>query len=258
MTSKVVDFHSRLDAAISVPASLTFEGQHLRVVWRDGEPWFVAADVAVMLEHRDAEKLTRSLDDDEKGTHSVGTLGGQQGMSIVSEPGLYHAILQRRASKVISPEVKERIQRFQRWVFHDVLPSLRRTGRYAMPKSRKPKAAPAREHMLHAIDRGWWNAQLARTGLSQRKLARELGVDHAALSLALNGKRHLRFQEALALADILGITVDDLREQMHLPQPRLIAQADAEDLKILLRAVTSIADSMAMLMPVLVARLRPN
>ena len=61
----------------------------VRTIIRDGEPWFVATDVCRALEianNRDA--LTR-LDDDEKGVASTDTLGGEQNMTIVNEPGLY-------------------------------------------------------------------------------------------------------------------------------------------------------------------------
>lgn len=249
--SKIIDMRSRAETDASVPAPLVFEEQQVRIVWQDGAPWFVAADICAVLGLSNPTVSVRALDDDER---AKSNLGRQGEATVISESGFYTLILRCRGAT--TPGTLP--HRFRKWVTGEVLPALRRTGQYAMPKPRKPKAAPAREHMLHAIDRGWWNAQLARTGLSQRKIARELGMDHAALSLALNGKRHLRFQEALALADILGITVDDLRAQMHLPQPRLTAQADAEDIKILLRAVTSIADSMTMLMPVLVSRLRPN
>ena len=87
----------------------------------DGEPWFVASDIAKTLGYRDAEKMTRRLDDDEKGTRSVGTPGGDQQMTVITEAGLYTAIL---GSKV------EGAQRFKRWVTHEVLPSIRKHGGY--------------------------------------------------------------------------------------------------------------------------------
>lgn len=87
----------------------------------DGEPWFVASDIAKTLGYRDAEKMTRRLDDDEKGTRSVGTPGGDQQMTVITEAGLYAAIL---GSKV------EGAQRFKRWVTHEVLPSIRKHGGY--------------------------------------------------------------------------------------------------------------------------------
>ena len=85
----------------------------------DGEPMFVAKDVAVILGYRDAEKLTRRLEEDEKGTRSVGTPGGEQQMAVITEPGLYSAILGSRV-----PEARA----FKRWVTHEVLPALRREG----------------------------------------------------------------------------------------------------------------------------------
>ena len=87
----------------------------------DGEPWFVASDIAKTLGYRDAEKMTRRLDDDEKGTRSVGTPGGVQQMTVITEAGLYAAIL---GSKI------EGAQRFKRWVTHEVLPSIRKHGGY--------------------------------------------------------------------------------------------------------------------------------
>ncbi len=83
------------------------------------EPLFVASDVAKALGYRMASDMTRRLDEDEKGTRSVRTPGGEQEVSVVTEPGLYNAIL---GSKV--PGAKQ----FKRWVTHEVLPELRRYG----------------------------------------------------------------------------------------------------------------------------------
>ena len=98
----------------------------IRVV-RDegGDPWFVAGDIAKALGYRDAEKMTRRLDDDEKGTRSVGTPGGNQRMSVITEAGMYAAIL---GSQV------EGAKAFRRWVTHEVLPSIRRHGAYMTPE----------------------------------------------------------------------------------------------------------------------------
>lgn len=98
----------------------------LRALLLDGEPWFVAADVARALGYRDAYNLARRLDEDEKGTHSVSTLGGQQDMSVISESGLYSAIL---TSQV------EGAKEFKRWVTTEVLPAIRKTGTYQAPQT---------------------------------------------------------------------------------------------------------------------------
>src|SRR5690606_38357704 len=93
----------------------------VRTVLVDGEPWFVAADVARLLGYRMASDMTRRLDPEDRGTRSVRTPSGQQEMTIISEAGLYAAIL---GSQV--PGARE----FKRWVTHEVLPAIRRTGRY--------------------------------------------------------------------------------------------------------------------------------
>ncbi|MFE1601582.1 BRO-N domain-containing protein [Methylobacterium sp. ID0610] len=164
-----------------------FEAKPLRLVDRDGESWFVAADAAIILGHRDAEKLTRTLDEDEKGTHTVGTPGGEQTVAIISEAGLYRAILQRRATNSVPPEIRQTITRFQRWVFHEVLPSIRRTGTYApAEQSEAPGVASAfRSYFsigeLIGLDRN--QAALA----ANRATRTTTGVD----PLALMGATHL-------------------------------------------------------------------
>ena len=101
-----------------------FEDNAVRVIEIDGEPWFVAADVARVLEYRDAEVACRALDEDEKGTLNVCTPGGNQEMKGINESGLYHLVLVSR-----KPEAK----RFRKWVTAEVLPSIRKTGMYAEP-----------------------------------------------------------------------------------------------------------------------------
>ena len=105
----------------------------------DFDPWFVAVDVCRALEIQNPRDAVSRLDDDEKMTvgltdgqkmtltiskgHS-GKRGGAQFITFVSEPGLYRLIMSSR-----KPEAKK----FQRWVFHEVLPSIRRYGYYIAP-----------------------------------------------------------------------------------------------------------------------------
>lgn len=114
-----------------------FEEKHLlRSIRHNDDPaWFAGPDVARILGYRDAANALRTLDDDEKGTHILSTLGGSQTIKVVSEPGLYRCILQRREVETIEKEKRDFIARFQRWVFHDVLPTIRKTGRYEMPRA---------------------------------------------------------------------------------------------------------------------------
>ncbi len=98
-----------------------FEDHLVRVFDRDGEPWFVLADVCRVLEIADTGTAARRLDDDEKGVHSMHTLGGPQGATIINESGLYSLVLTSR---------KPAAKRFKKWVTGTVLPSIRRTGHF--------------------------------------------------------------------------------------------------------------------------------
>lgn len=96
----------------------------IRTLTKDGEPWFVAADVCKALEHSNSRMAIERLDDDEKGVSSIYTPGGEQQMSIVNEPGLYSLVLGSR-----KPEAKV----FKRWITHEVIPQIRKTGAYLSP-----------------------------------------------------------------------------------------------------------------------------
>lgn len=100
-----------------------YEGEHLVRVIKgdDGEPWFVASDICRVLGLRNASKALQGLDDDEKGITNCYTLGGSQELLTVCEAGAYTLII--RSHKPIA-------RPFRRWVTHDVLPSIRRTGGY--------------------------------------------------------------------------------------------------------------------------------
>lgn len=115
----------------------------VRIIPVDGELMFVAKDVCDCLEitkHRDA--ISR-LDSDERGSVKLDTPGGKQDIAAINEYGLYSLVLSSR-----KPEAKE----FKRWITHDVIPQIRKTGTYSMniPKS-LPEAlrAYANEVELH-------------------------------------------------------------------------------------------------------------
>lgn len=116
----------------------------VRMVMQGDEPWWVLADVCRVLDLSNPSKVAERLDDDEKMTLTLseghsGQRGGAQKAIIINESGLYMVIF--RSDK---PQAKA----FKRWVTHEVLPSIRRTGRYEMetrmcPITLKgPEAAP--------------------------------------------------------------------------------------------------------------------
>lgn len=94
----------------------------VRTITRDGEPWFVAADVCRALEIKNNRDALAKLDSDEKGVALTDTPGGAQKMTIVNEPGLYSLVLGSR-----KPEAKA----FKRWITHEVIPAIRKTGQYS-------------------------------------------------------------------------------------------------------------------------------
>lgn len=119
---------------MSTALSYQFEEEAVRVVMVDGDPWFVAGDVARALGYRDAANMCRNLHDDEKGTHIVSTPSGQQDMNIISESGMYAAIFKSR---------REEAERFRKWVTGTVLPSIRKTGRFELEGYDPPPMVPA-------------------------------------------------------------------------------------------------------------------
>lgn len=124
----IVEEPDELPQAWRMP--LQFEGRQVRIVTDEaGIPWFVAADVCTALGLGNSSQALTRLEADERGVISTDTLGGQQSMAAVNEPGLYSLILSSR-----KPEAK----RFKRWVTHEVLPAIRRTGRYAPHPAPQP------------------------------------------------------------------------------------------------------------------------
>lgn len=105
---------------------------------KDGQSWFVAADVCKALGlHRTA---TRRLDDDEKDVHITHTLGGAQRITIINESGLY---------SLIFSSTKESAKRFKKWVTSVVIPSIRQNGGYINRQEALSK--PAQEATLQVI-----------------------------------------------------------------------------------------------------------
>ncbi|WP_223837368.1 BRO-N domain-containing protein [Bacillus swezeyi] len=101
-----------------------YQDQQVRTVVKDGEPWFVAKDVCDVLGITDARKSVNLLDEDERNSVPVtDSLGRNQETLIINEPGLYSLILRSR-----KPEAKQ----FKRWVTHEVIPTIRKTGSYQM------------------------------------------------------------------------------------------------------------------------------
>lgn len=143
----------------------------IRLLDRDGEIWFVLNDVCRALSLANPSKAAQRLDDDEKGVTTGYTLGGQQTYSVVSEAGLYSLILTSR-----KPEAR----RFKRWVTHEVLPALRRTGVYDMrPAEPLDRLLPfLHDHqlrVLHALEEAADDGGFVVVGRLQRITGLSIG-----------------------------------------------------------------------------------
>lgn len=121
---------------------------------QDGDTFrVVAAGLARGLAFGSAKDMLRTLPEDEKGWALVPTLGGDQQVWTVSEPGFYRLIGQRQISRIKNAEAREQVARFQRWIFHEVLPSLRRHGRYELGDGDGPVPATVTWEHAAAIGR---------------------------------------------------------------------------------------------------------
>jgi len=117
----------------SLPQVLNYKDHTVRMLIIDGEPWWVAKDVCEILDLGDTHKAVERLDDDERNLIPVtDSLGRLQETYIVNEAGLYSLILGSR-----KPEAKE----FKRWITHEVIPQIRKTGSYALDPRRLLAAA---------------------------------------------------------------------------------------------------------------------
>lgn len=103
-----------------------YNGNEVRTIQKDGEPWWVLKDVCEVLDISQAVRVAERLDEDEVSqTHITDSLGRQQSTYIINESGLYNVIL--RSDK---PEAKP----FRKWVTSEVLPSIRKHGAYMTPQ----------------------------------------------------------------------------------------------------------------------------
>ena len=109
--------------------TFNFMGKNVRVVMKDNEPWFVASDVCDVLGLQNPTKSISSLDEDERSNFKLGRQGDA---NTISEAGMYTLALRSR-----KPQAKP----FRRWVTHEVLPAINRTGSYAIPQTQLQTAA---------------------------------------------------------------------------------------------------------------------
>lgn len=115
-----------------------YEGSQVRTITIEGEPWFVAKDVCDIFGETNRNRAMQALDEDEKGYTQMTTPGGTQQLAVVNEAGLYAMLFAMQPGKArgVSEEYiadrEQKLRSFKRWVTHEVLPQIRKTGSYSI------------------------------------------------------------------------------------------------------------------------------
>lgn len=172
------------DNQLSQAFTFNASNQQVRTVVIDNEPYFVAKDVCVILGISNHNDAVGRLDDDEKRGSALPTPSGTQQMVVVNESGLYHLIFQSR-----KPEAKA----FRKWVTAEVLPTLRRTGRYEVaqpqPKRQSVRYAKRGEGItVEVLNLLWLIGESLHQG-DQKEIALQLGVDRRSVYRVLKGEQ---------------------------------------------------------------------
>ena len=190
-----------------------FSEQPVRIMMRADSPWFIAADVCRVLEISNSRDAVGALDDDEKGVATADTPGGAQKMQIISESGLYALVFKSR---------KAEAKRFRKWVTAEVLPALRRTGRYGLPSEsaellRARRAAAGQAQVIQdrcdrvseavlqermGMERGRVVHALGRLQLDAARLLLELAMAGRPAELVDGGRRVVELPRSAAVRDV--------------------------------------------------------
>jgi prophage antirepressor-like protein len=179
------------------PFTFPATGQPVRTLLADEQAWFVAKDSCDVLgisKYRDA---VAQLDADERASMAVDTPGGPQTMTVVNEPGVYALMMISR-----SPQAKA----FRRWVTHEVLPAIRKTGSYAVAPMDELELAERNVLLIKEKRAALARAEVAETKVAElapmadlaerylkvptggrilREVAKALGLKETALRTAL-------------------------------------------------------------------------
>lgn len=187
----------------------TFENNDVRSVMIDGEPWFALADVCRALEISNSRDAAGRLDDDEKGVVNTDTRGGVQELTIINEPGVYRLVFASR---------KAAAKRFKRWLAHDVIPSIHKTGRYDpvdAPTASDVETIKTLTSQLRFLE------EMVR--LQQKAASRKETNKYCSVTRCLIQKTSMSDEE---IAEAMTSVIDDMPEWVSY-QRRILAEASA-------------------------------
>lgn len=197
-----------------------YDSKEVRVIRDDeGNPWWVAKDVCEVLEFGNPRQAVAThLDEDEKAVHSMDTPGGTQNLTIINESGLYALIL--RSSK-------QEARKFRKWVTSEVLPAIRKTGKYEAPVEKKPDFEVPKKITF---------AMLAREKRGAFLLAKSYGLDDNQANLS--STMAIKAAYGPDCMKLWGIThlIADSQEQHLTPSDigKLVGDVSAQKVNIVL------------------------
>ena len=166
------------DNAVVYCEAMNFNGKTLNPIMINGEPHFVAVEVCDILGlENPSERLKNSLDNDEYLPYVLHRVGQKRTVNVVNESGLYNLIFQSR-----KPEAKA----FKKWVTKEVLPAIRKTGRYEIRKSDNAVVLIADGIELHVLP-----SERHVFLVPTREIARALNVSHQTISTNKSRYQHI-------------------------------------------------------------------
>ncbi|SHE66459.1 BRO family, N-terminal domain [Seinonella peptonophila] len=178
MENNIIELHDGSKVKVVSEVDFEFKGLKLPAMVDESEEfWFLAKDVADVIGLKRHATALDKLDEDEKGIQTLDTLGGKQKVSVVKEPALYKWVL--RASSRNKPHIHE----FQRWVLHEVLPSIRKHGIYILEERIKELEPKDIAKILLEID----------------PTIRHLEIDGVVYVAATDAKKHLGYKSTGAI-----------------------------------------------------------
>ena len=179
----------------------------LRTVIIDNEPWFVGKDVADTLGYSDTNKAVAMHvdDEDKKLNDKTSPSFGQRGATLINESGVYSLVF---GSKL------ESAKEFKHWVTHDVLPSIRKTGAYQIPKIAPNPHYRTRMVKTAVTDIGGTAQAIMLTyhvkpgmalAAAQEMVGKAYGIDTSPLQALIPAEEHPGYLNATMIAEQIGL-----------------------------------------------------
>jgi len=122
--------------------------QDLTTIEIDGEPWFVASQVCSLLDIQNSRQAIQSLDEDEKLVYVLHTSGQKRSVNIINESGLYSLVFRSK---------KPSAKKFRKWITSEVIPTIRKTGRFNAPETKMLNFYIRYRDNLQQLDAGYFS-----------------------------------------------------------------------------------------------------